>query len=397
MKLFIAGSLLLCYCASFAQTNPADVKYRRSSLYTLMLNDEGRKFAKEIEEAFTSYPIPDKFNDHNLSTRLISINDTASDQTIRITNYLNRNFVARNLVSKWFNRSPKGTFNMKLISERGFYNASEMEVNVAKSNKRGVALLADAGEELIGNTFVLVSNFKYVSKEDIAEKTKDVMKAAGSLMNRFNVQVKVSENVSSMTDSTLSIGAKGYVVKTTSYLYRVVWNDSVAAVFYNDYWTDDASFDKNRKQLFDSSALFSLQFIGSEVAWADLQSTTYTRKSDEELVKIATKKSVDAVIAKLQKNHQEFRTKTPLYSVDPLSAKIGLKEGLEDGDKYEVLEQNQGEDGKTFYKKMGVITVDKKQIWDNRYMATEDTTATVDRTLFKGGKGYYPGMLIKQK
>jgi hypothetical protein len=33
-------------------------------------------------------------------------------------------------------------------------------------------MLADAGEELIGNTFVVINDFKYVSKEEIANKTK---------------------------------------------------------------------------------------------------------------------------------------------------------------------------------------------------------------------------------
>ena len=47
---------------------------------------------------------------------------------------------------------------------------------------------------------------------------------------------------------------------------------------------------------------------------------------------------------------------------------------------------------------MGVIRVDRNQIWDNRYMATGDSIKPVDRTLFKGpNKDYYPGMLIRQK
>lgn len=393
----ISFILLLLFSLDNAHSQVPDVKYKRSSLYTLMISNEGRPFASEIRESFETYPIPEKFNDHNLTQRFIEATDTSKDQSGVINGFLAEKFIARELVSKWFNRTEKGTFNMELVSARGFYNASEMDVNLARANKRGTTLLADAGEQLISQTFILVSDFKYVSKEDIAGIAKEGLAMAGNMAGRFGV--KVSENVSTVTDSALTIGAKGYVVKITSYLYRLVWNDSTAAVFYNEHWTDETAHDAGKKAAFENSNAYRLEFIGSEVAWSDLQSSSYTRKSEEELIKIATRKSMDAVIARLQRNHEEFRTKTPLFSTEPLAAKIGLKEGIEAGDKFDVLEQNQDANGRTFYKKVGVITVDKSHIWDNRYNAAEDNPAADanKETYFKGGKGYYPGMLIMQK
>lgn len=398
MKIRVA---LLCFLGSAilvnAQPASTETKYKRSSLYTLMVNNEGRDFAESIKKSFESYPIPEKFNDHNLLNRFIPATDTSKDQSGVINRYLTDQFIARDLIAKWFNRNAQGAFDMNLVSERGFYNATEMDVTLAKVNKRGTALLADAGEELIANTFVLVSDFKYVSKEDIAGYAKEGLAYAGALAGRFGVNV--SENVSTVSDSALTITGKGYVVKITSYLYRLAWNDSIAAVFYNEHWMDATSIDKTRKAAFENSTAYRLDFIGSEVAWSDLQSSSYTSKTEEELIEAATRKSADAVIAKLQRNHQQFRTKTPLFSNDPLSAKIGLKEGVEGGDKYDVLEQNQNEEGKTFYKKVGTITVDKNHIWDNRYNAAEDNpgSSEITETRFKGGKGFYPGMLIIQK
>jgi len=391
--------LIMCSFVVAVNAQPAtlDVKYKRSSLHTLMVNNDGRAFAEVIKKSFESYPIPEKFNDHNLSNRFIPATDTSKDQSGVINQYLSENFIARDLVAKWFNRSEKGAFDMNLISERGFYNASEMDVTLAKVNKRGTALLADAGEELIANTFVLVSDFKYVSKEDIADYAKDGLAYAGALAGKWGLNV--NENVSVLSDSALTITGKGYVVKITSYLYRLAWNDSIAAVFYNEHWMDEKSIDKSRKAAFEKSDAYRLDYIGTEVAWSDLQSSSYTRKTEEELIEAATRKSADAVIAKLQKNHQEFRTKSPLVSNNPVSAKIGLKEGVEGGDKYDVLEQNQDENGKTFYKKITTITVDKNHIWDNRYNAAEDDpkSTEITETWFKGGKGLYPGMLIIQK
>ena len=83
-----------------------------------------------------------------------------------------------------------------------------------------------------------------------------------------------------------------------------------------------------------------------------------------------------------------------------------MKEGLEKGDKYEVLEQSTDAEGKISYKRKGVITVEKGKIMDNRYAAGEEPLDeegnpiapenTLEFTTFKGGKGYYPGMLIRQ-
>ena len=93
-----------------------------------------------------------------------------------------------------------------------------------------------------------------------------------------------------------------------------------------------------------------------------------------------------------------------MYTGFPITAKIGLKEGIAGGDKYEVLEQELDAEGKTKYVRKGIVKVDKKQIWDNRFVAGEvqavDSIASnkpkIDRTLFKGAKNYYAGMLIRQ-
>ncbi|MEW7277650.1 hypothetical protein ABW636_03555 [Aquimarina sp. 2201CG1-2-11] len=389
-----------CISGNYAQEKSNEAIYRRSSLFTLMVTDENRKYADVIEEAFTSAEIPEKFNNHNIPLRTIAkvYDESLSNAELKeaqkgaIDTYFSKNSIAKQAIAKWFNRSDKGGFNMDLVSKRGSYNATELDVKIAKNSERGLALLADAGEELIKNTFIVVNDFKYISKEEVAQKAKKGLALASGFAGKSGLGSKLA-------GKALDVAGKGYVIKTTSHLYKLVWNDEIAATFYNDYWIDDASIDETRKAAFENSNIFKVELVGTEVAWADLQSTIFTKKSEEELVAIATVKAVDAVIAKLQRKYEVFRTKTPLLSGDPLSAKIGLKEGLEGGDKYEVLEQTIGKDGKTFYKRKGVIKVDKKQIWDNRYMAGEEQEnkeEIKEYTLFKGGKNFYSGMLIRQ-
>ena len=126
------------------------------------------------------------------------------------------------------------------------------------------------------------------------------------------------------------------------------------------------------------------------------------KKSEEDLIRMATVKATDRAIAKLERKFEEFRTKVPLYSVDPLTAKIGLKEGLEPGDKFEVLQQEVTMEGKTIYKRVGVIQV-SNSIWDNslspeetEQLRQQGTLPEQQYTVFIGSGNFYPGQLIKQ-
>ncbi|MEI6488946.1 MAG: hypothetical protein WCP52_08285 [Bacteroidota bacterium] len=454
MKKIYISLFLLSTLVAGAQTKPADVKYRRSSLHTIIIDDAGLIKADIIKDAFMKAPIPEKFNDHTLKQRsfdsrkypltdaekgkISTEGDSKGKALLRgvgsslaaaakgqaaaatgglidttntkylpqiINKYLVSNNVARDMVAKWFNRSEKGGFNMTLIGDRGSYNASEMEVNIAKKSARGLASISDAGVELIGNTFVVVTRFNYISKKALYDAASNPNSAS---LVKINIQT--SPELEAAKQAAIKKATEGYVVQTTSYLYQLIWNDSIEAVFYQDLWMDDANIDPKKKEAFDKTNLFQLKYIGDEKAMANVPMSLKQKRSDDELVAVATVNAVDAVIAKLEKSYEVFRTKTPLLSGDPATAKIGMKEGLEGGDKFEVLEQTlDPKTGKTTYVRVGKIKVDDSQIWDNRYMADvlqESETATdpstpakpkVDRTLFKGGSSkFYSGMLIRQ-
>lgn len=387
----------------FSQENNADFStYKRSSLYTFMISDLNQEHSSTIQEAFINYPIPDKFNNHNGHIRTIPklINDTLRKNDFKeiqkdsISHFFLKSAIAKSLVAKWFNRSEEGGFNMDLIASRGSYNASDIDIKIARQTERGLAMLADAGEELIKNTFVVVNDFKYTNKEEVAKKTMGLL----SMVSDVAASAGMSDvrDIADATSLGVGVMGKGYVIKTDAHLFKLVWDEETAAIFYNDYWTEDSNLDLDRVEAFENSNIFRLEYIGTEAAWADLQSTAFSKKSNIELIEVATKKAGDAVIAKLQRSYEVFRTKTPLLGGDPLSAKIGLKEGVKKGDKYEVLEQILKEDGTTEYKKVGVIKVDKDQIWDNRYMADEENPSEIQYTTFKGSKNkYYSGMLIR--
>jgi hypothetical protein len=376
-------------------SNQSEINYKRSSLFTLMIYNESITHSDIIRTTFINKPIPEKFNNHNLNNTLIPSTTIRKDQSKIITTYLLENDIAKKMVSKWFNRNNKGEFDMQLIIKRGNYNATDLDIIIAKNTERGESILADAGEELIGNTFVIVNDYKYTNKEEVAKKAGGFLKLVANVAANTPGGQNIS-TAANLSQKAIKTAGKGYIIKTTSYLYKLIWNEEIAAIFYNDYWIDSENFSINKKEAFDKSSIFKLEYIGSQNAWADIQSSIYSNKSNQELIQRATIKASDKAIAKLQRKYDKFKTKSPIISINPVAAKIGLKEGIKKGDKFEVLEQVLNKKGKIEFKRVAVITVNKKHIWDNRYMANEEHFSKFEYTTFKGGKKALIGMFLRQ-
>jgi hypothetical protein len=406
LLLFVVA--IICVGSVIAQKIAVqDVKYRRSSLHVILMESEQFPFKDTVIRAYYKAPFPEKYNNHTVGEKsfdpkLYGVNgDTTSKNVpLVIENYLTQKKIANQMVAKWFNRQEDGTFDMSLIGERGSYNASEMEARVADKTARGLSSLSDAGEELIGNTFVVVSKLYFLSNEGPAYAALLISRAVTNKLS--GIAQKIAETAA---DIAYKKAREGYSVWTTSYLYKLQWNDSISSIFYNDYWMDKNSIDPAKKEKFDNTDLFKLQFIGSEKSRSLVTGSFVEQRGAEKLVEMATIRTIDNVYAKLQKKYDVFKTKTPLLTSEPITAEIGLKEGLEGGDRFEVLEQTVNKEGKTVYVRKGVVKVDGKKIWDNRYFAgqepgTDSTKVSKEpvlkATTFKGGKDFYPGMLIRQ-
>ncbi len=369
--------------------------FKRSSLLLFMVETPEKEHLPTIKTTFSNQKIPEKFNDHTVNVApFIPLEAEAKDQSALISEKLETLNLAKLLVAKWFNRNKQGTFDLELVKQRGLYNASAFDVQVAKQTLRGSAMLEDAGEHLIRNTFVIVNDFKYTNKEEVVSKGKSILNGVGSLLGGQKTRALQASTAVQAAD----VLAKGYIIKTTSYLYRLVWDEEASALFFGQLWVSAENYDKAIVDAFDQSDAFRLEYIGRQDAWADVQSTKYSSKTPEELIARATVKAANSALARLERKFEVFRTKTPLISVDPIAAKIGTKEGLKKGDRFEVLEQLLQEDGTVEYKSVLEITVDKGQIWDNSYLPEDVPDSDLDYTVFKGNpKKLYPGMLIRFK
>ncbi len=420
---------------AFSKAETTTVDYRRSSLHRMLVaSDENNT---QVLKAFENAPFPTKYNNHmignvsinhskysitdadkahydSLVGEGIEIEGVAADEELgyKILSYLENEKVGNTLVAKWFNfDSAMSSYNSKLIEDRGAFDASFLERKIANSSSDGEAILKTAGFDLIPKTFVVVNRFNLVSNEIAATIARKAAKiAAGKIPN-----AAISESVSIAADVAYEIARKGYQLYANSFLFQLVWDDVAANEFYTNHWiydTDSEEVKAQKLEAFKNSNAYQLQYVGKQVGVSLAMPQGGTFSADPEAQNVidrATYRAIDKSFAKLQREYEAFQVKTPIYSVEPITAKIGAKEGLEGGEKFIVLEQVMDpENGSISYNKVAKVKVDKKGVWNNVYGAGEgseeeenEETATeedtLEATVFKGkSKDLFPGMLLQQ-
>jgi hypothetical protein len=424
-----------------AQNSAQELKYRRSSLSMILVESENFPNKDAVMDSWNNYPFPDKYNKHNVDLKSVNLEsmklsdkemldagflkDTLKTElqllkaSVKRVKYLNNEKtlavvlpdendayrlkidkvikekkLANDLVSTWFNLSPEGTINFNLISERGSYNASDLDVKISEGQERGSAAIRDAGKELISNTFVTFTRLSFTENEPIARAVRDVAitETATKLAGKPQFLIdKAMQGLEAVYDKT----KEGYSLRSYTWLYQLEWNDTIFTKFSRDY-------KELKGKAFKKADYFNLKFVNFQ---SNLSLVTFKlgeTRTQEQIIDLALVRNVDNAFAKLQKENDVFKPKVPALTSKPVTAQIGMKEGLEGGEKFEVLELSQDKDGLTVYKKVGTVKVDKKQIWDNRYNAGGKTeTEQLDKqgnpvtsTLFSGKVPF--GALLKQ-
>jgi hypothetical protein len=168
----------------------------------------------------------------------------------------------------------------------------------------------------------------------------------------------------------------GFKVKTHSYLYQLVWNDSIAAIFYQQHYTAVPNPEKVQAFL-DDTTTYRLKYVAHKYEYDEkaVLKGEYTRT---ELVRTICARSMDKNIVELAKQYEDFKVKTPVYQVlfddkgriQGYAAKIGMKEGITDTSKFQVVQRViDPVTNKTTYKYIATVKPVKGAVWDNRYNA----------------------------
>ena len=383
--LFITLGMTFSSSLCIAQSEDG-MEYERNSMHVMMIKHLNQKFDDIIEDVFLQSPFPERFNNHNLGVKTVSFAELEGDQHNNIASFIDQVNLGQKMVAKWFDRDKQtGAFDMDLIKERGFYNATQNQKNLARASMRGLALLEDAGENLISKTYLLVNDISYKSK------------GSGNWFLKSMASVYLG-NVDALQKSMESIG--GFRVDIKSYLFRLIWNEEIAQTFYSEYYTDKGNVDAGKARAFSNEKkLFRMEYVGKTESMSTETNFKAAKDPKALLVKVCTQ-TIDQNIAQLQHQYADFRIKAPLISTQPLKADVGVKEDITENSRFEVLERVLDQEGKVSYEQVGIIKPVKGRIKDNRFMVTaeESQDASLDATEFEkvSGKDFFPGMLIRE-
>ncbi len=416
MKTKQRGILLaVIYFMAFLLTNNVakaqDVKegYQRSSLHIINIENLNFDNAAKVQASYNKYPFPDKYDDHRISNNSVNIDaykltqeekdalgikdselgkalsgalssatagilENNSQVKYELDKYIKDKKIAQELVRKWYSIKDDGALDYSVFNER-------IKLSMSEEDKQRVQQAAIAQTEidkmslkLINNTFVVFTKLNFVSNAVPAEAIRQVAYAQADKLSGMLQTI-----ARKAADKIYEKASEGYSVWTTAWLYKLEWNEQIATDFNKLL----SSKGINSSLSIDINAFnamnFNLEFIGQEKATSLVTFSLKKGEGDrteDEIIELSTVRNVDKVFTKLQREYEVFKPLYQLTGVDPFSAKLGMKEGLEGGEKFEILEIRGGE-----YNKIGTIEVDKNKVWDNRYGAPKQE---IEQTYFKG-------------
>lgn len=363
------------------QQNVTDRDYSRISLTVIYIDDPNPdpNYNGSISQSVRSYMeqtvlVGPKYNDHTISTRFVGIdidNFTSENRTMignskesgQILDFINHSDISRKIVSKWFDRKPDGTLSMDLIGQRGLYNANDNDYITAAATQRQFAGLKDQGEKLLKFSYLLFVNFS---------------------------DIKYTEGKTA--------GSGAYSGFGRAYLYKLEWNDSISANFYENLWIsegDNESVKSTKKQKFDS-AVFPVVHVRNVNASA-IQSTisvSGNQTSDADKRKALFTNLYNNLMFELDSRVPEFQVRQNLISSHPIGATVGTKEGLYVDQRFFVYENIQKKNKELDKRRRAVLRA--KKVVDNEKI-TEGRTTPSTFYQVAGGKVDHFGMYIEQK
>lgn len=436
-KVFLLTVIAAFACVSnmSAQEDP-DKYYIRNSLYMLKLNEPCPK--DDYKEAFkimgatfdtinfaNSY---ERYNDFALTERSLDLaklptvtqaemdvlgketklekitNDALRQQGLknalseyeyaaRLLKYFEQNHYAQNLIAKWYNKPGtaigKTNFDDELttIFELGVKGLSQEALSNAKATENLISMAKGSTNKLLSNTYVCVNRYGYMDAKEVVAMATAVLQL--TLGDNALAQIALKKG-----SELLEKKIKGYFVRANAYLFKLDWTQELQNKLELEYWDK-----KNQAKLLTDPA-FKLTYVGKSSKRAPAAMSLKNSTTLDKLIARGTVRATDAAIAALQRDHEEFRPMTSLHVIDgKLAAYIGMKEGVESGDKFNVYEavQSANDPNVVEWKEIGTIKAGK-EIWDNRAGAGEqlDGAATdkedgkasaVPYTVFNGKPG----------
>lgn len=400
-KQLLIQTILYLFFATFAYGQSDDAKkvdeskvaesYDRSGMTPILLDFTNDRFADYIRNSAQRISIPIKFDDNSLGVKSISApyyrdeNLSAYSNLSAFKPQVKQKLLDERLNYKllefWWGIQADGSYIADNIQERGMYNATDIDVNKADASKVGRAKLGDAGEKLIGNSYILVYEFREIKTMKEIYDAKDAAARKKAKKNETEFKpIKRSEN--------------GFEGEILAYLYRLSYNDTIQAYFF-DSFTDENLIDLEKLYTVYNNVAEPIKFVSTTSASIEgtQKNNNPLQKTKQQLFDKFVADGISSVISSFGRNLEQFRVKTPVVSERPIKAKIGKKEGLTPDKRFFVWEYYENSKGETKTRKKAVVR--SKKVHDN----TNDALGYTGTTNFfqvSGGK-VRNGMILQEK
>lgn len=300
-RLFLIALLTVSGLFAFAQDFDANRgklsdTYQRNSISKMYIS-YGDRFDNMVGQYVSNVVnFGEKFDKNEIGISSLRSNKKRGEAgSLAIVNSLNQQGVGRSILSYWFQRDSNGKMSYDLVQQRSLYNINAKDL--MENEGAEVQLLQDMGDKLINNSYVVVFDLKKCEKKE----TKD--KKTG--------KVSVS-----------------YQAEMAAYAYQLDFTEDMLNQLYETTWirdNDDAKTKAAKKKAFDEFVA-PMKSAGATVV-------RYSAKTEQE----AINGTFNRILHNLEKSIDAWQVKTDIVSTHPITARIGTKENLKNGDRYKVF------------------------------------------------------------
>ena len=309
----------------------------------------------DISKFYRSFEVSDKFDYNVIPTKFIAHNTIEPSTYQDISqNELFAN-LGREVVSSIFNRSENGTFNDSIIRMRGLYNANDQDIKNAAAVKVN-DLSFEWGERLLNSAYIVVT---------------DIYDAGYKLTERGN---------------------KKYEIRMVVHVFKLCCENETLDNFYQSAWIDEGMSEdeitqaKNNydKMVFELSHVASVTSYGSSLCTKIFYGSYYS----------ACNSAFRVAMGELEMKIPSWQSTFNITSTHPIEAKMGKKEGLKNGDRFEVYSFRENREGELESVKRGMVRATK--VADNRNFSDGNSSTTCFYQI-SGLTNVKEGYTLKQK
>lgn len=327
-------------------------QYDRNSV-SYILVDRNDYYDSDVNHFYNNMTISSKFDVNTLSTRWMNSskgrpNVLAQDE---VDHFVNKSRLGHEIISYIYNRKADGTFDDKILIERGLYNAVDQEIintSVVKVNN----LALESGEALVNSAYVIVLDF-------------------------YNLKT------TSSSDNTT------YNAYASAYAYKLEAGEDVLAEFYMTGWADETSSAEEKAQ-----ARGAFEKLSFQMKPAATVTATGSSSGDNASMLEAMNNAYANIVYELENKMPAWQTATSIISTRPLAAKIGTKEGVKNGSRFQAYSYKEDRDGNLKSVKHGMV---RATVVSNNIGVASGTTKPSLFYQISGVQNIKEGYVLKQK